>query len=264
MNQTIKFLYLSALLTGNASFAMDSDDQSLQLRKAVIADDLAQVKRLLAAGVPADGISWICARNNPKIHKLLFDATVPDERGRMLWISANSGCLAEVRELLDAGVPVDSKDKDGCTALTNAAMNGHIEVCQLLIDRNAQLDAKDNHGDIPLVRVSFGWSVFFEKTCYLLLDAMLKPIEQKQSAVIALLGMKKFGKVACLKDLDRHIIQSIARDMYEPVMQEKQKLFAQINAMADHYLYQKDMKRELLEYAQKQLAPKSNSGCIIL
>ena len=50
---------------------------------------------------------------------------------------ARYGELAEVSELLTAGVSVDAADADGRTALFFAAANGHAAVVQLLLANGA-------------------------------------------------------------------------------------------------------------------------------
>lgn len=97
MNKVIKFLCLSTLMIGSASFAMDHGavalgydtiainniNQGAELRRAARGGNLPKVKALLAAGVPADAIdpfyAWypinLAAWNNhEEICKLLIDA----------------------------------------------------------------------------------------------------------------------------------------------------------------------------------------------
>ena len=54
---------------------------------------------------------------------------------------ARYGELAEVSELLAAGVSADAADADGRTALFLAAANGHAAVVQLLLANGAVRDA---------------------------------------------------------------------------------------------------------------------------
>ncbi len=57
--------------------------------------------------------------------------------------AASKGELATVRTLLDQGVPVDSPDEYGATALARAADKGHVEIVKLLLERGAKVDAAD-------------------------------------------------------------------------------------------------------------------------
>ena len=54
-----------------------------------------------------------------------------------LWLAASRGDEADVRLHLDSGVPVDAKYHDAITALYCAALGGHSNVVQVLIDRGA-------------------------------------------------------------------------------------------------------------------------------
>ena len=46
------------------------------------------------------------------------------------------------------------QNKDGWTALRQAAYNGHDTVIPLLLEADAQIDAQDNEGWTPLIRAS--------------------------------------------------------------------------------------------------------------
>ncbi|KDQ07604.1 hypothetical protein BOTBODRAFT_119830, partial [Botryobasidium botryosum FD-172 SS1] len=66
-----------------------------------------------------------------------------------------------VRFLIDLGVDVHAKDKDGRQPLHHAAYWSQVgpipgsfdsrpEIMQMLLDAGADLEAKDSHGDTPL------------------------------------------------------------------------------------------------------------------
>ncbi len=68
-----------------------------------------------------------------------------------LFAAARSGDAAALTSELDAGVPVDSPDKYGATALAMAAGEGHVEVVALLLARGADVDhAEEFYGARPL------------------------------------------------------------------------------------------------------------------
>lgn len=61
-----------------------------------------------------------------------------------------------IRLFLESGMNVDSRDKNGATALIRAAENGHIEVIKLLLSRNADKNASDNNGYTALMAATEG------------------------------------------------------------------------------------------------------------
>jgi len=60
------------------------------------------------------------------------------------------GLLRPLQLLLDRGAEVDAKDGGGWTPLSWAAMGGHEAVVQLLLNRGAEVNAKDKAGSTPL------------------------------------------------------------------------------------------------------------------
>ena len=64
------------------------------------------------------------------------------------------GGLEVVRVLLEGGANVESTNADGRTALHCAAYNGHLDVCRLLLDWGAKVDPVDVWEDTPLLDAS--------------------------------------------------------------------------------------------------------------
>ncbi|KAL5093393.1 hypothetical protein Trisim1_011197 [Trichoderma cf. simile WF8] len=64
--------------------------------------------------------------------------------------AAESGNQATVRLLLDRGAELDAKDPMGRTPLLHAARSGSEAIVRLLLDRGAELHAKDEMGRTPL------------------------------------------------------------------------------------------------------------------
>jgi len=62
--------------------------------------------------------------------------------------------FAICRLLLDKGAQVEAKNSIGFTPLHYAAWNDHIEVVRLLCDRGADVEARDVYGDRPLHRAA--------------------------------------------------------------------------------------------------------------
>jgi outer membrane protein assembly factor BamB len=83
---------------------------------------------------------------------LLLSLLALDE-GEDLREAVRRGEIEKVRALLDAGVPVDAKNRYGATALFFAADKGHLAIVELLVERGAAIDAEDTfYGMTPIVR----------------------------------------------------------------------------------------------------------------
>ena len=67
-----------------------------------------------------------------------------------LMAAARNGHLDICRLLLDKGAKVEAKNSDGWTPLHYAARNDHIEIVRLLCDRGADVEACSNDGRRPL------------------------------------------------------------------------------------------------------------------
>jgi ankyrin repeat protein len=63
--------------------------------------------------------------------------------------AAADGDMAALRRLLDVGVPVDTRDAQGRTALLAATHADRIDAARLLIERGADVNAKDAMQDSP-------------------------------------------------------------------------------------------------------------------
>ncbi|MBI2689404.1 MAG: ankyrin repeat domain-containing protein [Acidobacteria bacterium] len=68
---------------------------------------------------------------------------VAADAGDDLQIAARRGQLAEVKRLLEAGAPIESKNQYGATPLYMAVFNGHSEVAALLLDKGANPNVTD-------------------------------------------------------------------------------------------------------------------------
>ncbi|KAA0146258.1 hypothetical protein FNF31_07820 [Cafeteria roenbergensis] len=69
-----------------------------------------------------------------------------------LWEAAKAGNTAKASRLIDAGALVNRNNaaEDGSTALSVAALNGHRDTVELLLDRGADLEAKVEDGSTAL------------------------------------------------------------------------------------------------------------------
>jgi ankyrin repeat protein len=59
-----------------------------------------------------------------------------------------------VRLLLEKGADVEAKDNNGGTALYRAAGSGHEAMVRLLLEKGADVEAKNNNGWMALYRAA--------------------------------------------------------------------------------------------------------------
>lgn len=89
------------------------------------------------------GIDWNITQNKHK------DASseIDDEDGRTpLQISAEKGDTKTVKLLIDKGADIEAKDGgDGWTALMWAVSQGHTKTIELLLEKGADIEAKEKH-----------------------------------------------------------------------------------------------------------------------
>ncbi|MGB8848069.1 MAG: ankyrin repeat domain-containing protein, partial [Terracidiphilus sp.] len=64
--------------------------------------------------------------------------------------AATNGDTAAVQQLLNKGADIEAKDAYGETALFEAARNGNTEVVTLLLNKGANIEAKDTYGETAL------------------------------------------------------------------------------------------------------------------
>lgn len=73
------------------------------------------------------------------------------ERG--IWTAALYNDLERLRKMIDQG-ETNRCDTSGYTALHYAARQGHYDVCKLLVDNKAEVNARTNGGATPLYRAA--------------------------------------------------------------------------------------------------------------
>jgi outer membrane protein assembly factor BamB len=74
-----------------------------------------------------------------------------------LWEAARLGDTAAVKTLLDAGVSPNAEFREGGTALLFASQRGHAEVIKLLLERGADVHAKDRLNDWTALHFSIAY-----------------------------------------------------------------------------------------------------------
>jgi len=82
---------------------------------------------------------------------------ISGERTQLHYFCENGMTSSVVRMLAMRRIDVEAREggeEDGDTCLITAARNGHLDICRLLIDKGAQLEAKSLNGMTPLHHVS--------------------------------------------------------------------------------------------------------------
>lgn len=82
---------------------------------------------------------------------MLFGGSAQAGTPRELLLAAGRGDVNAVKAALADGVPADSRDLRGRTALMIATHNDHVEVARLLIEAGADVNAKDSIQDTPFL-----------------------------------------------------------------------------------------------------------------
>jgi hypothetical protein len=92
-----------------------------------------------------------------KIHPLITSFKASDQIvARRATISdllkaAGEDDISQVKDLLDEGLDVNGKNKNGWSALMIAASQGNMEMLKLLIEKGAAVDEKNAQGQTPLI-----------------------------------------------------------------------------------------------------------------
>ena len=114
------------------------------LLRAARGSDLAAIERLVAKGALLDLPQQ--AGITPLMAAVGAGASPTDTRGKF---RTELESLATAEALLAAGAGIDARDNNGRTALHYAAAAGYTDVAKALVDRGADLSAKDVDGVTP-------------------------------------------------------------------------------------------------------------------
>jgi ankyrin repeat protein len=133
--------------------------------------------------------------------------------------AAMDGNVNQVKALLAAGVPVNAKNAYGNSVIQFAVMWRRWDICELLINSNAQIEAKNGYGQTILMKASRT----SDEIARPLVNILIKLIKQR---VTIILGLKKFHKVGYMKLIDKNVIELI---LYQLLTQEKQNLVKQLD-----------------------------------
>ncbi len=152
-----------ALIQQKADVNAPAVDGTTALHWAVRANDLPLVEALLKAGADANAhdrygltpVSLACSNANVQILAKLLDAGAdpnsPDPQGTTALMTAarTDGGNDAVKLLLDRGANVNAKDSIQTTALMWAVRANHPESVDLLIHRDAEINARTRKGQAP-------------------------------------------------------------------------------------------------------------------
>ena len=100
-------------------------------------------------------------------------------------MASERGHLDIVKCLIEKGADVNAKDEDEETALHLASEEGHLEIVQYLIEKGADINAKDCYGQTALYLVSeqntheaVRWKIFDDDEAKKLYPASRKVVEK--------------------------------------------------------------------------------------
>jgi len=116
------------------------------------------------------------------------------EKDALTW-AAEGGHEAVVRLLLEKGADIEAKDEFEETALIKAAEYGYEAIVRLLLEKGADIEAKDKCGRTALIRVAW----YREAVVRLLLEKGVNVKAKDHSGETALIKADKFGCKAVVR-----------------------------------------------------------------
>jgi ankyrin repeat protein len=152
---------LKQLIRNSGVKTMDTRGNS-PLMYAAAVGSLEGMRLLLDAGADSNArntfgatpLMW-CAGNAAKVRLQLSKGANPNARSKLgrtpLLIAATyDGATEAARMLIEKGADVDARDKGGSSVLAKAAGSNNIEVARLLIAKGAGINTVDEAGVTPL------------------------------------------------------------------------------------------------------------------
>jgi uncharacterized protein len=115
--------------------------------------------------------------------------------------AAASGDVKSLLETLSQGADVDGRDKEGRTAMINAAWRGRGEIVKILLDRGADIEISDNRARTPLIWGAINGQA---KVVQVLIDAGAEPCQTDEDGVSALMRAAWNGHI----DIIEHLLKS--------------------------------------------------------
>ena len=135
----------------------------MTLIDAIDARNINEIRRLANNGeylIP--GLFRAVYAQDLEIIRLLLDLEPSnihylDNRPFFLFIAAMKGNKDMVNLLLDRGADVDEQNRHGQTALVRAVQDKHLDIVRLLLDRGADVNGKDFQENTPLMWACSGY-----------------------------------------------------------------------------------------------------------
>jgi hypothetical protein len=171
--------------------------------------------------------------------------------------AASGGHEGICRLLIENKASVDTKTINyEETPLHNAAGRGHEGICRLLIKNKASVDVKHAGGCSPLMSAAShkgdATGRGHSPVCRLLIDIQLEQARIYKTAIATFLGIsrKRAANLPC--QMQKEIAQLIARQAFEYVQQDKQRVIAQVNPPNISFWDNRKTKGELLAYVNQR------------
>jgi ankyrin repeat protein len=228
--------------SANAFEPVKNFDDGKELLEAAKAGNLRKAEGILAIGTlrAMVGAGGVDVEVKDNESRLNQGATP------LIWAAIKKNLkLCEL--LIEHNAQVNAKDNGSWTPLMYAARWGHMNVCKLLIASGADINHSTAHSENAL---NLAARLGHKAVCKLLVDTMLEPIKANKAAAIALLGMKKYRTAPCMIPIDKHLIGSIAHQLIDPVKTKSLLgLIKSINKGED----KGELKQELLTYVHHEL-----------
>lgn len=174
------------LLEKNAYVDCQDNEGKTPLQSTVCIGNMKIAKLLLQAGADAtledngsyNAVDLAGIFDEGRLMMLLLRNVAPsftfNDKQTALHLAANHGDTKTVIVLLDKGADIEARDHTQSTALHQATGCGHCEVVRLLLERGAEVDSQDNEGLTPLHTLLMGPAAGLVESRKDIFDALLE------------------------------------------------------------------------------------------
>ena len=105
--------------------------------------------------------------------------------------SALSGQTEATKLLIEKGADINARNQDGTTALHGAAFLGRVETAKLLIEKGADINARGNDGSLPINSAQLDWEITKYVIGLLKLEADEAEVKAGRVKIVELLSGQK-------------------------------------------------------------------------